>query len=92
MAIATLVFWMGRKRFIHVPAGGRAFLRELFSRRGFKVMLKLLPLYLFVAMFWALFDQTGSTWIFQSQDMDRRSSSASSGCPRRSSRSTRCSC
>ena len=34
-------------------------------------MLKLLPLYLFVAMFWALFDQTGSTWIFQSQDMDR---------------------
>jgi POT family proton-dependent oligopeptide transporter len=72
MAIATLVFWMGRKRFIHVPAGGTRFVTELFKGGGFKVMLKLLPLYLFVAMFWALFDQTGSTWIFQAQDMDRQ--------------------
>jgi proton-dependent oligopeptide transporter, POT family len=71
MALATLVFWLGRHRFIHVPAGGFGFVRELFTGGGFKVMLKLLPLYLFVAMFWALFDQTGSTWIFQSQDMDR---------------------
>jgi POT family proton-dependent oligopeptide transporter len=72
MALATLVFWMGRHRFIHVPPGGRRFVREFFSRAGLGAMLKLLPLYLFVAMFWALFDQTGSTWIFQSQDMDRR--------------------
>jgi POT family proton-dependent oligopeptide transporter len=72
MAIATLVFWLGRKRFIHVPAGGTGFVRELFKGGGLVVMLKLLPLYLFVAMFWALFDQTGSTWIFQSLDMDRR--------------------
>ncbi len=72
MAIATLVFWLGRNRFIHVPAGGTGFVRELFKGGGLWVMLKLLPLYAFVAMFWALFDQTGSTWIFQSQDMDRR--------------------
>ncbi len=71
MAIATLVFWIGRKRFIHVPAGGTRFLSELFKGGGWVVMLKLLPLYLFVAMFWALFDQTGSTWVFQSRDMDR---------------------
>jgi POT family proton-dependent oligopeptide transporter len=71
MAIATLMFWMGRHRFIHVPAGGMRFFHELFSGDGIRAMLKLLPLYLFVAMFWALFDQTGSTWIFQSQDMDR---------------------
>jgi POT family proton-dependent oligopeptide transporter len=72
MAIATLVFWLGRKRFIHVPAAGSGFVREVCKGGGFRVMLKLLPLYVFVAMFWALFDQTGSTWIFQSQDMDRR--------------------
>jgi POT family proton-dependent oligopeptide transporter len=71
MALATLVFWLGRNRFIHVPAGGMRFVRELFRGDGLKAMLKLLPLYLFVAMFWALFDQTGSTWIFQSLDMDR---------------------
>lgn len=71
MAIATLVFWMGRHRFIHVPPGGRRFFKELFSGEGITAILKLLPLYLFVAIFWALFDQTGSTWIFQSLDMDR---------------------
>lgn len=72
MALATLVFWMGRHRFIHVPPGGRRFFRELFSGTGISAVLKLLPLYGFVAMFWALFDQTGSTWIFQAQDMDRQ--------------------
>jgi proton-dependent oligopeptide transporter, POT family len=72
MALATLIFWIGRKRFIHVPPGGHTFLRELASPAGRNALLKLLPLYLFVAIFWALFDQTGSTWIFQAQDMDRR--------------------
>lgn len=71
MGMATLIFWMGRKRFAHVPAGGMHFLREAFGKEGLTAMLKLTPVYLFVAMFWALFDQTGSTWIFQSQDMDR---------------------
>lgn len=71
MALATWVFWHGRKRFIHVPPAGGQFIREIVRGGGWKVMLKLLPLYGFVAVFWALFDQTGSTWIFQSQDMDR---------------------
>jgi POT family proton-dependent oligopeptide transporter len=72
MLLATLVFWIGRHRFVHVPPGGWRFLREAFSREGLTALLKLLPLYAFVAIFWALFDQTGSTWIFQSQDMDRQ--------------------
>ena len=72
MALATLVFWIGRKRFIHVPAGGSRFVREITSREGWSTLLRLAPLYIFVAMFWALFDQTGSTWIFQAQDMDRQ--------------------
>ena len=71
MAIATFVFWLGRKRFAHVPAGGTNFLKEVFSKDGLFAIFKLAPVYLFVAIFWALFDQTGSTWIFQSQDMDR---------------------
>ncbi|MEP2777369.1 MAG: POT family MFS transporter [Luteolibacter sp.] len=72
MALATFIFWLGRKRFAHVPPGGMRFLREAFGKEGLIAMLKLTPVYLFVAMFWALFDQTGSTWIFQSQDMDRQ--------------------
>ena len=71
MALATWVFWAGRNRYVHVPAAGMGFVRELFKGGGVKVVAKLLPLYIFVAIFWALFDQTGSTWIFQSQAMDR---------------------
>jgi POT family proton-dependent oligopeptide transporter len=71
MAAATLVFHAGRRRFVHVPAGGRRFFRELSSGEGIGAMAKLLPLYLSVAVFWALFDQTGSTLVFQSEDMDR---------------------
>lgn len=70
MALATLVFWLGRNRFVHVPAGGMAFVREVFSVEGFKALGKLLLLFLFIAMFWSLFDQTGSSWIFQAQDMN----------------------
>ncbi|MDG2199580.1 MAG: POT family MFS transporter [Phycisphaerales bacterium] len=71
MAIATLMFWMGRNKFIHVPPGGMDFIREVFSARGIKALLKLSIIYVFVAVFWALFDQTGSTWILQAEDMNR---------------------
>lgn len=72
MGLATLIFWMGRHRFIHVPAAGRKkVIEEVFVGGGFKVILKLLPLYIFVAMFWALFDQTATRFVFQAQDMDR---------------------
>lgn len=72
MALATLVFWMGRHRFVHIPPGGPAFLRQTLSRDGLGALGQLTVLFLFVAVFWALFDQTGSSWIFQAQDMDRR--------------------
>lgn len=71
MAIATVAFWMGRNKFIHVPPGGKKFAKELFSKTGLGSLAKLIPLYLFVSAFWMLFDQTGSSWIFQAQDMDR---------------------
>lgn len=71
MAIATFLFWKGRHKFIHVPPGGMKFFHEVFSREGLVAIGKLLPLFAFFAMFWALFDQTGSSWVFQSQDMDR---------------------
>ena len=71
MALATLVFWMGRHKFVHVPPGGLGFLRDVFSREGLIVIGKLLLIYAFVAMFWSLYDQTGSAWILQAEKMDR---------------------
>jgi POT family proton-dependent oligopeptide transporter len=71
MFVATLVFWMGRHHFAHLPPGGIAFLRETFSGDGLRAIGKLCVLYAFVAMFWALFDQTGSAWVLQAEHMDR---------------------
>ncbi|GHC58031.1 MFS transporter [Roseibacillus persicicus] len=71
MALATLLFWLGRHKFIHVPPGGKEFFRELTSKEGLTALGKLIPLYIFIAAFWALFDQTGSSWVFQAAQMDR---------------------
>ena len=71
MLLATVLFWSGRNRFAHVPASGMGFVREVFSGEGFMTLARLAMIYLFVAVFWALFDQTGSSWVLQAQHMDR---------------------
>jgi POT family proton-dependent oligopeptide transporter len=71
MLIATLVFWSGRYRFAHVPPAGMRFVREALGATGLKVLGRLGLVYAFVAVFWALFDQTASAWVLQAQHMDR---------------------
>lgn len=71
MLLATWAFWMGRKDFAHLPAQGSGFVKEVVSGEGLVAAGKLVGLYAFVAMFWALFDQTGSAWVLQAEKMDR---------------------
>ena len=71
MLLATLTFWAGRYKFVHIRPGGMHFVRETFSAEGIGAIGKLSILYVFVAMFWALFDQTGSAWVLQAQHMER---------------------
>jgi POT family proton-dependent oligopeptide transporter len=70
MAIATFMFWMGRNRFVHIPPSGWAFFREAFSRDGLFALGKLIPLFCFIIVFWALYDQTGSSWVLQAEQMN----------------------
>ena len=62
---------MGRRKFIHVPPGGVAFVKETFSGEGLKAIRKLVIIIIFIAMFWSLFDQTGSAWVLQAEKMNR---------------------
>ncbi|MCH9699295.1 MAG: POT family MFS transporter [Gammaproteobacteria bacterium] len=71
MLIATLIFWSGRYRYAHISPGGPGFFREVFSLHGLQILSRLFIIYLFVAVFWSLFDQTGSSWVLQAQKMDR---------------------
>lgn len=72
MGLATVVFWIGRNKFVHIPAGGSEFIRESFSGDGLRAVFQLIPLYLFISVFWALYDQTASAWVLQAENMDRR--------------------
>jgi proton-dependent oligopeptide transporter, POT family len=72
MMIATVVFWMGRRKFVHLPPTGLThYARELFQRENLKALLNLLILVPFAAMFWALWQQNFSSWVVQSEHMNR---------------------
>ena len=70
MVTATLVFWLGRNHFAHIPPAGAEFARELLSKTGLEVVGRLFGLVLFIAMFWSLYDQNGSAWVLQAEHMD----------------------
>ena len=71
MGVATAVFWLGRRQYTHVPPHGAHFVKEATSRAGLAAIGRLLVLYSFVAVFWSLYDQTGSAWVLQARHMDR---------------------
>lgn len=75
MFVATIVFWMGRSRFAVVPPAGGQWLRDVFSAEGGRLVLRLASIYLFIVVFWALWEQSnGQTWTLQAQSdlMDKR--------------------
>lgn len=111
MLIATVVFWMGRNHYVHVPPTGKnphSFMRIVAaaiknrgaraselgaearangqkahwldgalakhpreSVEGAKAVFRVLSIFAPIPVFWALFDQKGSTWIVQATHMDR---------------------
>jgi POT family proton-dependent oligopeptide transporter len=68
MLVATLVFWMGRKKYVVVPPAGKAWLQDVLSKEGLRTIGSLSIIYLFIAGFWALWDQSnGQTWTLQAE-------------------------
>ncbi len=71
MLVATVVFALGRNVFVHVPPNRARVWHELTGGNAADVLVKLLPFYLFIALFWSLYDQTGSSWVQQAEQMSR---------------------
>lgn len=72
MLLATIVFYMGRKVFIAIPpVGWASYKKDIFSEKGKKAMINLSIMFVFIAVFWSLFDQTGSSWVLQAEKMDK---------------------
>jgi POT family proton-dependent oligopeptide transporter len=73
LAAGTLLLWSGRKRFLRVPATRGQFTTELFSREAGAAIVRLLGIYLFVALFWAVWQQgAAGAWPRQAALMDLR--------------------
>ena len=71
MFIATIFFWAGRKKFVHIPPAGWGFVKQMFSREGLGALGRLVIVYVFVAVFWSLWDQSsGGSWTLQARNMD----------------------
>ncbi|WP_024299179.1 POT family MFS transporter [Methylomicrobium lacus] len=68
MLLATGVFWSGRRRFVQIPPAGQQLVKDL----NWPALGKLAIIYALIAVFWALFEQIGSSWVLQAEKMDRR--------------------
>ena len=71
MFLATLIFWYGRFKFIHIPPKKIGLKKEIFKKENRNNLISVLIIFLFVSIFWSLFDQTGSSWVLQAEKMDR---------------------
>ena len=69
MLLATILFWMGRYRFVHMPPAGRDFLRVV-RDEGPQVARHLVPVLALGIVFFSLYDQQGSAMVLQAQKMD----------------------
>ncbi len=66
MLLATVVFWLGRSHFIVVPPVGiTKYFQDFKKKEVQKSLGNLAILYLFIAVFWSLWEQTASSWILQ---------------------------
>lgn len=71
MLLATIIFWSGRNHYVHIPPDRVGVLEALTSPQAWRAILKLAGIYIFVAFFWSLYDQTSSAWVLQAQHMNR---------------------
>lgn len=99
MFIATILFWMGRNQYVHVPPTGKnphgtiavllsAIKNQSKRKEGqsfldaalvdhaqehidaVKAAMSVGKTFAMISIFWALFDQHGSTWVIQATQMD----------------------
>jgi POT family proton-dependent oligopeptide transporter len=71
MFVATIFFWAGRRKMVHVPAAGLGYLRETFSSEGLKTIGRIAMVYVFILFFWALWGMSnGIEWTLQAEKMN----------------------
>jgi POT family proton-dependent oligopeptide transporter len=70
MVIATLAYWLGRRKLVDIPPAGVRAWSEMFDREQGINLAKIGIIFLFVSMFFALYYQSQSAWVLQAEKMD----------------------
>jgi len=73
MGAAALTFWLGRRHYVRVPPTGlRAGLRHTLGPGESRAALRrVLVVFLFIPVLWALYNQSESEWVLQAAHLDR---------------------
>jgi proton-dependent oligopeptide transporter, POT family len=69
MGLATLIFWLGRRQYVRQPTQREAKRTAEETATDRKSLLRIALVFLPVPMFWALYNQTSSTWVLQGAKM-----------------------
>lgn len=69
MALATLIFWLGRKKYVNVPPSGFNFDGKKLLE-GLTAAGKVLLVFAFVPLFWGMWYQSQSEWILDAKHLD----------------------
>ena len=71
MLIATLFFWGGRNKMVHVPPAGLGYLKETFSKEGLTTLARIAMVFFFILFFWGLWGMSnGAEWTLQAEKMN----------------------
>ena len=69
MALATFIFWLGRKKYIKIPPSGISFNPQK-MKEGLAAAGRVLVVFAFIPLFWAMWDQNLAEWVLQAQKLD----------------------
>lgn len=72
MVLATIAYWLGRRRLVDVPPAGKLNWVRTLDRQQWITLAKLCLIFLFMSMFFALYYQSQSAWVLQAEKMDLR--------------------
>ncbi|HCO96147.1 MAG TPA: MFS transporter [Phycisphaerales bacterium] len=70
MFLAMFSYWIGRYKLVHIPPAGKTGWREMLDKDGVSALRRLLPIFVFISMFFALFYQSESAWVLQAKKMN----------------------
>jgi len=70
MGLAALVFWLGRRQYVHRPPQGWNKVKENFTGPNLKILLRVVVFFVLAAPFYALYYQASGAWVDQAQFLD----------------------